>query len=166
MNLIQGSCQGFVNFYAGTGNNPHAAGPCWVIIEEDNQNYVDKILLLSESNYGVPTILWKPTDNKTVANLISLGPPEGDPYNIQPAIVDSINEVTGEITCDYFTANSLLGGNAIIIYTVNPQGDLDKIAICDVDQGPVKLLITVMPQIPESTWLETNLNGLKVASIT
>lgn len=166
MNITNGSYNGFVNFYAGTGNNPHAAGPCWILYTTNPQGMVNKLMLLSESTYGLPTMLWEPSHaNKTIEEVIALGPPEGDPLNLQPQLVDSIDPTTGEVNCTYDVANTILGGDGIILYSLTPQGNMDQIAMCDSMQGGVRLLINVVPQVSEATWTAINTNGIKVDQI-
>jgi len=169
MNKITGLTDAFVTMYVGgpTGLPPPVESG-WVVYDVNNSNNLKHIAILSEVDWGSPSLCYTVLDSVTEEAWLNMGPAYGQPGDIQPLKVDAIDNNTGTVTCTADTANVIIGGlsTGTVLYTVNMQGNVDKVGFANpADQGTVKLLMNISDVITEAGWLAINSAGVKVSSI-
>ena len=169
MSAINCSSQRVIDIYLGdVANNIQPAGPCNVLFSVDGSGNVNRVCLLSETQFGRVALTFIITDtisrdgwagqqgNATLAGL-------------QPIEVEGIDTARSVITCNGNQVNDILGGlqDSPILYSLsgNKVAKVVKLDASNQGQPVLGFSIPAATQLTEQQWLAVNASGRKVDDI-
>lgn len=170
MDRISGTAQAFVDMYVGDPSGvPPPIESGWVVYSLTQTGKLQHIGILSETNFGQMSLVFTVTDSVSEDSWLNMGPAYGEPGDIQPLKVTSIDANSGTLTCAAETAIQIIGGlpTGTSLYTVTQQGNISQVAFCNPQQqGAIALLMSINPTTTEAVWDTMNSASIKVASLS